>query len=245
MTKTWGIVGLGWLGLELSSQLQKINQNFWGTRTDTFNFQTDKFPEDFCDVLFLNTPPLIKILPKVFVDKIHKAPNARVIFISSTSVYGNGGGFFTESSPTNPSSERARWLVDVEGQLREKFQESLTIVRPGGLIGGERHPVYSLSRRGEISNGGQAINLIHRSDLISICLAANTVEDLPLANAVAPYHPTKKDYYTQWAAKLNLPLLTFVDDLGPDRQIDSEILPTLYPNWICPRLDFLTPAPRA
>lgn len=237
--KTWGIVGLGWLGSELATELKKISYKCWGTHSGEFNFLTDKFPDTFCDVLFLNTPPLTQMPAKEYVQKIHKTPNTKIVFISSTSVYGLTEGLITESSAVAPKTESARWLVEVESELIQRFNEDLTIIRAGGLIGGNRHPVFSLSRKGEIPNGQHLINLIHRSDLIGISLAAVDAGNIRLLNAVSPFHPKKEEYYNQWATKLNLPKLAFTEGTESNRQIDSEILPALYHDWLCPRLDYI------
>lgn len=239
METTWGIIGLGWLGSELATELNQRNYITWGTHSKEFNFLSDLFPERSCDVLFLNTPPLPQIPAKTYVDKIPEAQGTKIIFISSTSVYGNTEERVTESSAPEPTTESAKWLVAVESLLSAKFANSVTIIRPGGLIGGHRHPVFSLSRKTEISNGNAVINLIHRQDLIGICMAAANVTDIPIINAVAPHHPQKRDYYSQWAAQLNLPKLNFSKASVPSRQIDSNILPNLYKHWICPKLDFL------
>ncbi|MBL7556119.1 MAG: SDR family NAD(P)-dependent oxidoreductase [Bdellovibrionaceae bacterium] len=239
MDTTWGIIGLGWLGSELATELHKQNYKTWGTHSKDFNFQTDPFPELSFDVLFLNTPPLPHIPAKAYADKIPKVPGSKIIFISSTSVYGQDQERVTESSIPKPTSESALWLASVESLLFTKFGNALTVIRPGGLIGGQRHPVFSLSRKAEIPNGDAVINLIHRQDLIGICRVAASVTEIPIINAVTPYHPRKKDYYSQWAAQLNLPKLNFSTLSESSRQIDSAVLPKLYRDWICPRLDFL------
>lgn len=239
MKKTWGIVGLGWLGSELATELQKKNHKTWGTHSQDFNFYSHSFPSTPYDVLFLNTPPLTQLTPATYAAKINKIEGSKIIFISSTSVYGYNKGLITESSVPEPKTESARWLVEVESALQDKFKEELTIIRPGGLIGGDRHPVYSLSRKNEVPNGDAVINLIHRLDLMSICIAAANDRSIRLINAVAPHHPKKKDYYSQWASKLNLPKPIFLGETEANKQIDSETLPTLHSRWICPKLDFL------
>lgn len=239
MDTTWGIIGLGWLGSELATELHKQKYKTWGTRSKDFNFLTDPFPEHPCDVLFLNTPPLPYVPAKTYVDKIPNAPGTKIIFISSTSVYGHDEERVTESSIPKPTTESAQWLLSVESFLSTKYGNDLTIIRPGGLIGGQRHPVFSLSRKPEIPNGDAVINLIHRQDLIGLCCAAAKTANVHIINAVAPYHPKKKDYYSQWAAQLNLPILNFSKGSKSNRLIDSEVLPKLYHNWICPKLDFL------
>ncbi|MBC7465982.1 MAG: SDR family NAD(P)-dependent oxidoreductase [Bdellovibrio sp.] len=238
--QTWGIVGLGWLGTELSKQLVKIGDQVWGTHRSDFDFVTDSFPEKFCDVLFLNTPPLFrKISAKDFVDKVAVDSKTKLIFISSTSVYGTNAGVMNEMTIPNPTTESAQWLVEVEERLRSKFKERLTIIRPGGLIGGNRHPIYSLSQKAEVAGGNQKLNLIHRSDLIQIIIAAASDDEIKLVNAVAPFHPRKDAYYTDWAQKLNLPIPQFTDLSTGDREVWSDVVHVLHPNWICSHLDSL------
>ncbi len=239
MSKTWGIIGLGWLGSELSIRLEKLNHQTWGTHLKDFNFRSDPFPKKSSDVLFLNTPPLIDMPPKQYVDKIEKSTHTKVVFISSTSVYGLNSGLINESSVASPQTASARWLLDVELKLKDKFRDDLIIIRPGGLIGGDRHPVFSLSQSQKPISGQQVINFIHRLDLIEISLAAVNAGNVHLINAVAPHHPKKEDYYNEWTDRLNLPRLNYTSGTETLRQIDSEILPGLYPNWICPKLDFL------
>ncbi len=238
--KTWGIIGLGWLGLELSKAFDKNSNCFWGTHTEDFNFVTGVFPESPCDILFLSTPTLLALVPKKFVEKILLDSKSKLIFISSTSVYGSNTGKITEFTKPKPISKNGQWLLEVENHLVNTFSDRVQIIRPGGLIGGQRHPINHLAGRVGIPDGNSAINLIHRLDLINIILQlAKTELHIPVLNAVAPAHPCKKDYYRDWADKLNLPRPLFEETMTNSRQIDSDFLPSLYSGWQCPNLDFL------
>lgn len=232
--KIWGIIGLGWLGSKLA---QKIPSH-WGTRSSDFNFLNDEFPSSYCDVLLLNTPPLLNMAPELFVGKIPWHTDRRIIFISSTSVFGKNQGIITEKDQPIPNSKAGQWLFQVEQLLKDKFQDDLCIIRPGGLIGGERHPIFSLSGKDNIQGGNLSVNLIHRNDLIQIILKVADKKNIPLIHAVSSYHPNKKDYYDRWADQLNLPRAHFVNTQD-SRQIDSILLEELNLNWVCPQLDFL------
>jgi hypothetical protein len=234
-TETWGIIGLGWLGGRLSAYLQEEGQAVWGTHRSDFDFRRDSLPTTSCDVLFLNTPPLTDLGPQLFCDKV--TVTGRLIFISSTSVFGMSSGNVTEDTPPTPETDSARWLFAVETLLRERFAERLTVIRPGGLIGGERHPAKHLSGKVEISGGNEKINLIHREDLIG--LITSVPAGLPLVHAVAPYHPRKDDYYGEWAEKLKLTRPLFKDSAFGTREIDSAVVSSFYNTWKCPRLDFI------
>lgn len=236
---TWGIIGLGWLGRAFSESLTAVGRSSWGTRRDSFSFEAGEFPRTPADLLLLNTPPLIHISPAEYSQKVLLGLNSRLIFISSTGVYGNNSGRVTESIEPLPNTASGIWLVETEKRLRDRFKEKLTVVRPGGLIGGSRHPVYSLSGRRAVRGGNNPINLIHREDLVSILYVLEIRPDFQLINTVAPYHPLKKDYYGKWAANLKLEEIKFSNEETSDRIVESEVLEDLYPNWKCPLLDYL------
>ncbi len=235
LKKTWGVIGLGWLGKPLSEQLKNLGFDVLGTRSSDFNFLTDEFPKLFCNILFLNTPPLLNISPIDYVNKIPKVfneQNAKVIFISSTSVFGEHQGLCTEETFPEPQTENGKWLLQVEHELEKKFKENLTIIRPGGLIGEDRHPVFAISKNNMISGGDNVINLIHKSDLINIIVAAEKNNFSGIINAVSPYHPKRSEYYNFWAKKLNLKPINFKSELTSTKKVESVALPLFYNNWI-------------
>lgn len=234
-TETWGIIGLGWLGGRLSGYLQENGHFVWGTRRSEFDFRRDTFPPAPCDVLFLNTPPLTDLDPQLFCDKV--TATGRIIFISSTSVFGMSAAKVTEKTPPSAETDSARWLVAVENLLGERFPHRLTVIRPGGLIGGERHPAKHLSGKNDITGGNEKINLIHREDLIGIITSVPRA--IPLVHAVAPFHPRKDAYYPQWCEQLGVPPAHFKDSTHGLREIHSVVVDSFYHKWACPRLDFI------
>lgn len=236
---TWGIIGLGWLGDSLAKNLKALGHPTWGTHRSDFSFESGQFPQTFCDVLFLNTPPLIHIQPKDFAQKIILGQKSRLIFVSSTGVYGSNHGRVTEATLPLPNTDSGRWLLETETLLRSRFEGRLSILRPGGLIGGKRHPVFSLSGRRAVVGAKSPINLIHRDDLIEIIKKLESVNGISIINAVAPFHPTKEDYYSAWADKLSLQPINFSNEKASDRWVDSDVLGDIYKTWQCPRLDEL------
>lgn len=238
--RTWGIIGMGWLGQEFALRLEQSGIPYWGTTSKTFDWRVDEFPQTPCDILLLNTPPLVDIDPAVFVQKIPVRAQQKIIFISSIAVYGSSQGTVTESTPTMPATKNALWLVEVEKLLLKKFSDCVSILRAGGLIGGTRHPVISLAKKPETLLSDAPINLIHRSDLIEIIFAVAKLEKSPaILNAVAAYHPNKSDYYGEWVQKLQLSPIGFSTKSESNKVITSDILPVIYPNWIHPKLDVM------
>jgi nucleoside-diphosphate-sugar epimerase len=177
------------------------------------------------DVLIIDIPPKLRgnssdtstELSKTFVAKIQnvipfieKSSVEKVIFVSSTSVYADDNSIITEETIPNPDTESGKQLLEAEQLLQSNKNFQTTIIRFGGLIGEDRHPIKFLAGRKNIENPESPINLIHQVDCIGIIetIVCNT-ELLGVFNAVTPYHPTRKEYYIQKAIELDLPLPEF------------------------------------
>ncbi|UWX55254.1 hypothetical protein NYZ99_01135 [Maribacter litopenaei] len=70
-----------------------------------------------------------------------------ILFVSSTSVYGENQGEVNEETIPIPSSEAGKQLLETEKLIRENSHVESTIIRFAGLIGPDRHPVNMLSGR--------------------------------------------------------------------------------------------------
>ncbi|MEO7977211.1 SDR family oxidoreductase [Flavobacterium sp.] len=174
------------------------------------------------DILIIDIPPKLRgnntvtdnygSSRKIFVEKIEnlipfieKSNLKKVLFVSSTSVYGDGNGNITEETIPNPETESGRQLLLSEAILQNNQNFATTILRFGGLIGEDRHPVTSLSGKENLDNADAPVNLIHQNDCIGIIEAIiNQSQWNEVFNAVAPFHPTREQYYTQKAKEQNL-----------------------------------------
>jgi nucleoside-diphosphate-sugar epimerase len=138
-----------------------------------------------------------------------------VLFISSTSVYGEENLIVTEETELNPDTESGKQLVQTEQLLQSNSNFKTTILRFGGLIGEDRHPIKFLAGRKNIENPNAPINLIHQDDCIGIIMAIlrqaqnDKLDVNETFNAVTPFHPSRKEYYKQKAIDLNLDLPEF------------------------------------
>ena len=238
MTKI-SILGCGWLGLPLAKALIKNGFSVNGSTTSAeklsilekagispFLISLDSKSVSGAIEVFLqeSSTLIIDIPPKLrgtnkenFVEKIkvlipfiEKSSVKNVLFVSSTSVYGEENDIVTEESPLNPDTESGKQLVEVEQLLQSNTDFKTTILRFGGLIGEDRHPVKFLAGRENLDNPDAPINLIHQEDCIGIILKIieNDCWDETF-NAVAPSHPSRSNYYTQKAIDLNLALPKF------------------------------------
>jgi nucleoside-diphosphate-sugar epimerase len=133
-----------------------------------------------------------------------------VLFVSSTSVYAEDNATITEDSPVNPETESGKQLVAAERLLQSNSNFKTTIVRFGGLIGEDRHPIPFLAGKRNLENPKAPINLIHQVDCIGIIhqIIEQAVWNETF-NAVAPFHPNREDYYTQKAIDFGLELPQF------------------------------------
>ena len=164
-------------------------------------------------ILIIDIPPKLRGNSKEdFVGKIEKlipfiekSTVENVLFISSTSVYGEDNLIVTEETELNPDTESCKQLVKTEQLLQSNPNFKTTILRFGGLIGEDRHPIKFLAGKTNLENPNAPINLIHQDDCIGIILKIIAFDCWNKTfNAVSPFHPSRKDYYTQKAIDFNL-----------------------------------------
>ncbi|MBT8180247.1 MAG: SDR family oxidoreductase [Eudoraea sp.] len=235
MKNTIGIIGCGWLGLPLAKSLIQDGYQVRGSTTNNLKLPileeegilpyliilgqdgiTGSITEflDRLDVLIINVPPRLRgnnfenyVLKMQFLhDEIGKSSVKKILFISSTSVYGAAEGAVTEDTVPMPATESGRQLLEVEKFFQKDKSIQTSIIRFGGLIGPKRHPITMLSRKKGLSNGNEPVNLIHLDDcihLIKTVLENNWWDQI--FNGVYPDHPLKRDYYSHMADKNSLP----------------------------------------
>ncbi|MEM9077335.1 MAG: NAD-dependent epimerase/dehydratase family protein [Bacteroidota bacterium] len=244
MNKSVGVLGCGWLGFPLAKKLSVSGYEVHGTTTsiskmklletegihpyqialhsNKIHGEIDEFLEKV-QTLIINVPPrLRKVNAESYVEKI-KLLHSRlkgssvqnVIFASSTSIYGNIMGEITEETIPKPVTESGKQLLICENLFKNDTNLKTTIIRFGGLIGPDRHPVTMLSKKKDLNNGNDPVNLIHLEDCIHVILTVlkNSYWNETF-NAVFPIHPKKRDYYTQEAIKRDIPAPIYTPALG-------------------------------
>ncbi|WDF63377.1 SDR family oxidoreductase [Flavobacterium sp. KACC 22763] len=186
------------------------------------------------EILIIDIPPKLRTVDsssekKIFVEKIEnlipfieKSTVKKVLFVSSTSVYGDDNGLVTEETIPNPDTESGKQLVLAENLLLENQNFESTILRFGGLIGEDRHPVKFLAGKENLENPDAPINLIHQKDCTGIIEAIiNQSKWNETFNAVAPYHPTREKYYTSKAVEMDLVLPKFSSEKSNIQKVIS------------------------
>ncbi len=251
MSKNIGVLGCGWLGLPLAEYLLKSGHRVSGSSTSKskismlnskkitpylLKVSKDGIDGDLgffdeLDLIIIAIPPRLKSNPKKRFDLMIKQckkvcidHNIReVIFISSTSVYGNLSGVLTEESQLLPESISGKQLVSCENLLVNTPEFSTTILRMGGLIGADRHPIFQLSKKTFVDNPNGRVNLIHLTDCIQII---NSLINRKIVNnvynCVTPYHPSRNKYYNQIADQLGCKRAVFKGINTINRQVSSD-----------------------
>nr|WP_315197772.1 SDR family NAD(P)-dependent oxidoreductase [uncultured Flavobacterium sp.] len=177
------------------------------------------------EILIINIPPQLRgknndsltANEKIFVEKIktlipyiEKSTIENVLFVSSTSVYGEVEGTIIEETIPKPDTESGKQLLEAEMLLQNNPNFKTTVLRFGGLIGEDRNPVKFLAGKQNIENPNTRINFIHQEDCIGIILKIIELKSWgEIYNGVSPFHPTRQAYYTQKAIELSLPLPAF------------------------------------
>jgi nucleoside-diphosphate-sugar epimerase len=200
--------------------------------------------EDFLketDVLVIDIPPGLRRAIsssqemtfvnkiKILIPFIEKSGIQKVIFVSSTSVYSDSFPIveITEETKPNPDTESGKQLVIAESLLQSNSHFKTIIIRFGGLLGDDRHPIKFLAGRTNVENPNAPVNMIEREDCIGIIeKVLDFARDAnwewnQTFNAVAPQHPSRTAYYHKKAELFHLPLPTFVENLASKGKIIS------------------------
>ena len=185
------ILGCGYVGLELGQQLADIGHDVIGVRRSDAGIDAietagfDAVRADLTDAASLSAVPDadwlvyaasaggrgVEAARAAYVDGLRTVVETfterpsqpdRLVYTSSTGVYGDHGGDWVDESTTPvPATERQRVLLEAERVALADGRIDGTVVRFGGLYGPERYRLdYYLD--GPVTEG--YLNSIHRDD---------------------------------------------------------------------------------
>lgn len=238
------VVGCGWLGLPLAITLVKKSYRVHGTSRneekllslerkgiaphllDSAGFKSMEWLKNI-DILVLNIPP--SDFKSDYGEKMLEISNnlegsAKIIFVSSTSVYKNCDCAIDESFEAKGGPRNGQYVLDAEQKLQKKWGSQLSIIRMSGLVGENRHPVRFMSGR-HYENGDNPVNLIHLEDCCGL-IEAVIEQDFwgEVINGVCNENPSKEKYYRFAAEKLNIKSPTFESGKAGFKEIHSAIV---------------------
>ncbi len=227
------IMGMGWLGGPLGRSLVEKGHDVSGTYRGTkpidfptaLPFEIGRTPlRDLgkklasAEVLVFAIPPSSWLRDYIenqklrrFLAEMANEFSGKAVLISSIGVFGSNQLEVDESTIPEPDSERGSDLKVLERFWSKSFNSDSIVVRLGGLVGGDRHPVRYLSGRSNVSGRLHPINLIDRQSVINliekILLSPNL--DRTVYHGVSAYHPDRESFYRSSAERLALPLPEF------------------------------------
>lgn len=155
----------------------------------------------------------------------------RVILSSSTGVWGDErGGSVSEDTPTHPSREAGRVLVEAEALLRAHPKGPGVALRFAGLYGPDRLPRLDDLKAGRplAADPDSWLNLIHVDDAAMIvCTVAAALAPQPLY-VVSDGHPVqRREWYGHLARFTGSPSPTWDLSLPRTRGADKRVDPSL------------------
>lgn len=242
--KKIAIAGCGWLGSQLGEHLVKQGFQVYGSyRRDDHCRELSKLnivpfklelnndaTTSVLDAEIIDAEWLIIALPPVnrnqdfYYSKVllniasQFSKEMKVIMISSTSVYPLQEGAFNERYPEERLTLNP--IVHAERTLRDIMGTRLCVIRAGGLIGPDRHPINQLSGKNISSDGSGPVSLIHSKDLIKLISILLSEQNLPaIINGVYPIGMTRKEYYPLIADKRSMPSPVYGEVPEPNRVI--------------------------
>jgi nucleoside-diphosphate-sugar epimerase len=207
--KNISILGSGWLGKSLAISLLEKGFTVKGSTTsedkldvlklhtiDSYIVNITSFEEFDA---FLKADILIVAITSKDIDgfknlipQIENSSIQKVIFISSTSVYGRLNKVMTEEDAVLNTP-----LSEIEGLFRANSLFETTIIRFAGLYGDERHPSNWFKNGRKIPQPNGFVNMIHKEDCIEIIhsiIDQNCWNET--FNACSNHHPTRREFYT-------------------------------------------------
>jgi nucleoside-diphosphate-sugar epimerase len=248
------IIGTGWLGLPLARLLVQADCRVFGTTTrdekielltaegilcNKMIFNDDVSKTDIqiphqTEILVITLPPTlgkqaplqsyIDIIERIIHQTNHLVHLKKLLFTSSTSVYGRAKGVLTEETAIQPHTPSEETLAQAERIINEKTGDyAVYVLRLGGLVGPGREPGNFFKDKKDIPGGEISVNLVHQVDVLNI-MKHIILKDTPEGtfNICPDEHPARGDFYPQRARKVGVKEATFISGNEPERYVSNE-----------------------
>ncbi|MDT8339436.1 MAG: hypothetical protein RQ763_09565 [Sulfurimonas sp.] len=188
--KSVGIIGCGWLGKPLSSELSKELDVECFSRESTAD--DAPFWQNDIVIIAINTKDnYLKTLQKIAA---LTKPTCEIILMSSTSIYREFDSDVDESASITKTS-----LIKEAEDLLIGSKERVLILRLGGLMGEDR---VAGKWKSAVDFSDGFVNYIHRDDVINIVkMMIKSGVNQGIYNLVAPEHPTRKEIHQKNSQK--------------------------------------------
>jgi len=250
------IIGCGYVGSRVAERLQKQNLTVEVTTTSPerleelqpFHPQLLRSKEDLHPLVAHADWILLSVAPKkganyrtTYLDTakavLEGSPRGPLVYISSTSVYGDyGGKVVTEETPVSPLTSEAEILVKTE-ELLLTYPET-TILRLGEILGpGRELEKRVLSLSGKTLPGiGENLTNLSPIDLILEGVELVREENLRgVYNLVSDLHVPRRELYEKITGEAGLPPPqwdpTLTSRHGGNKCVSGQKMKTLISAW--------------
>lgn len=218
------VIGIRRTGIEFPAGV-------FGITGDLTQLAADAWPD--ADLLYLIMTPQERgeaayhnayvATAQAVVNAYQGRPSPQVIFVSSTSVYGqNQGQWVDDDSVAIPASATACKLIEAEQTLSQGLKS--TAVRCSGIYGPGRFGLLRNLQKGEPWSANQWTNRIHRDDVVSaLCFLGEKAlegDSLPETIIATDAQPT-----TMWEVKLWLSVRLNITPPLPDNIAFADYFP--------------------
>lgn len=183
------------------------------------------------DILYINIPPgrrnpnVLNDYPKwiaFLAKKCEEFGVRKVIFVGSTGVYPNVNGIVTEESKLKPQTDSQKAIVKAEELLQQNQCFQTTILRPAGLVGGNRIAGRWFAGKRDIKGGNVPVNLVHIEDCIGVSFEVIQQDAFgEVFNLCASEHPTKSEFYPFQAEKYGFEPPVFIMEAADNFKVIS------------------------
>ncbi|GAC1601038.1 MAG: SDR family oxidoreductase [Hymenobacter sp.] len=241
------VLGAGWLGLPLAQYLRAQGYPVKAARTtapgmaELESLGLEAFQVALAantalpDGPFWHSPTLVVTIPPQrgrteaeqlaqygqLVRRLRDSGVRHVLYISSTSVYGEHNQMATEADPVAPVRAGGHIVYQLEQLLRGESAFQTTVLRFGGLIGYDRLPYSGTAILGRNRALDSPMNVIHRDDCVRICYEIVRQQAWgQVFNACADEHPIRREYYAVAARARGFAL----PDLGPAQPLPYKVV---------------------
>lgn len=235
--KNVAILGCGWVGKALATTLLTQGCNVRGSTTCQQNLSVLRnmgiepflitienegiqgeiraFLNDI-DVLVVAFPPGRRVNPNAdyalrithLIASMKRHASCNVLLLSSIGVFGASQGEVNEGTVPVPETAVGAQLLQAEKAIQAVANS--TIVRLGGLVGPNRHPVKQLAGKTELPAPKAPTNLVHQHDVIHFLMALfREAHWGKIFHCVSPKHHERDAFYSEECRIKNLPLPTF------------------------------------
>lgn len=176
-------------------------------------------------------------------EALARHPPSRLVYLSSTGVYGAARGHVDEDTPVEPSSPPARGRIDAESRY---LPVGAMVLRIAGIYGPERSTLARL-QAGAVrlpERGGGRISRVHVDDLVSAIRVALQWGEPGAFYCVADDRPASQEETVSWLCERlglppppRVPLESLHESLRGDRAVSNARLKALgwrprYPDYV-------------